>query len=189
MEDVPEKIQTPWTWTRSSKDLAHWRGARAPLEVGQAVFQMPHTQLRGASETGQTYYTKELRTERCGGSGPLANAHLGWRGHRPLPRHGVFGDEPQLVEKVRSKELLVVWLAFMRSWARFLGYPQVLLLDQGTEFLGEFRDRANQFGILIHWNHHDGSSSTTSKRPAQKAWRLVQSDDEKGSMEQPAGQF
>ena len=26
----------------------------------------------------------------------------------------------------------------------------VLLLDQGTEFLGEFRDRANQFGILIH---------------------------------------
>ena len=56
-----------------------------------------------------------------------------------------LGTNYQLIEKVRSKEPLVVWLAFMRSWARFLGFPQVLLLDQGTEF-----DRASRFGILLH---------------------------------------
>ena len=61
-----------------------------------------------------------------------------------------LGTNYQLIEKVRSKEPQAVCLAFMRSWARFLGFPQVLLLDQGTEFLAEFRDKANQFGILIH---------------------------------------
>ena len=61
-----------------------------------------------------------------------------------------WGTSFQLVERVRSKEPREVWAAFMRSWGRLLGYPSVVILDQGTEFLSEFRDRAAQLGMVVH---------------------------------------
>ncbi|CAE7242722.1 engB [Symbiodinium sp. CCMP2592] len=61
-----------------------------------------------------------------------------------------LGTNFQMVEKVRSKQPGAVWAALARSWARVLGFPQIILLDQGTEFLGEFRQNAHDLGILIH---------------------------------------
>ena len=61
-----------------------------------------------------------------------------------------LGTSFQMVERVRSKEPEEVWAAFARTWGRFLGWPQVLLLDQGTEFLSEFRSRASSLGIVLH---------------------------------------
>ena len=61
-----------------------------------------------------------------------------------------LGTSFQMVEKLRSKEPVSVWAAFTRTWGRFLGMPQILLLDQGREFLGEFRDRCAELGVLLH---------------------------------------
>ena len=61
-----------------------------------------------------------------------------------------LGTNFQMVEKVRTKQPGAVWAALSRSWARTLGFPQIILLDQGTEFLGEFRQNAHDLGILIH---------------------------------------
>ena len=61
-----------------------------------------------------------------------------------------MGTSFQLVERVRSKEPKEVWAAFARSWGRLLGWPSVLWLDQGTEFLSEFRENASQLGMSIH---------------------------------------
>ncbi|CAE7826816.1 Kcnh5, partial [Symbiodinium necroappetens] len=61
-----------------------------------------------------------------------------------------LGTNFQLVEKVRSKQPGAVWAALARGWARVLGFPQIILLDQGTEFLGEFRQNAHDMGVLVH---------------------------------------
>ena len=61
-----------------------------------------------------------------------------------------LGTNFQLVEKVRSKQPGAIWAALARGWARVLGFPQIILLDQGTEFLGEFRQNAHDMGVLVH---------------------------------------
>ncbi|CAE7879428.1 Kcnh5, partial [Symbiodinium microadriaticum] len=61
-----------------------------------------------------------------------------------------LGTNFQLVEKVRSKQPGAIWAALARGWARILGFPQIILLDQGTEFLGEFRQNAHDMGVLVH---------------------------------------
>ena len=61
-----------------------------------------------------------------------------------------LGTNFQLVEKVRSKQPGAIWAALARGWARILGFPQIILLDQGTEFLGEFRQNAHDMVVLVH---------------------------------------
>ncbi|CAE7929920.1 RE2, partial [Symbiodinium sp. KB8] len=61
-----------------------------------------------------------------------------------------LGANYQLLEKVRAKTPLAVWHAFVKSWARVFGFPQMILVDQGTEFLGDFRDRCSQMGVVLH---------------------------------------
>ena len=61
-----------------------------------------------------------------------------------------LGTNFQMIERVPSKEPLAVWKAMARTWGRFLGFPQMILCDQGTEFLGAFRDKCHELGVLIH---------------------------------------
>ncbi|CAE6919208.1 unnamed protein product [Symbiodinium sp. KB8] len=61
-----------------------------------------------------------------------------------------LGTNYQLVEKVRAKTPLAVWHAFVKSWARVFGFPQMIIVDQGTEFLSDFRDRCSQMGVVLH---------------------------------------
>ena len=60
------------------------------------------------------------------------------------------GTSFQLCERVKSKEPPEVWAAFSRSWGRLLGWPQVLIADQGTEFLANFKAKCSDLGIVLH---------------------------------------
>ena len=60
------------------------------------------------------------------------------------------GTSFQSCERVKSKEPQEVWAAFSRSWGRLLGWPQVLIADQGTEFLGDFKGKCSDLGIILH---------------------------------------
>eukprot|EP00959_Pyramimonas_sp_CCMP1952_P176049 3679053-Pyramimonas_sp.AAC.1 len=42
-----------------------------------------------------------------------------------------------------------VWLAFCRSWPRVFGPPEILVVDEGKEFMGTFADRAGEEGCLV----------------------------------------
>ena len=59
-----------------------------------------------------------------------------------------LGTSFQMIQKVRSKEPLSIWTAFTRAWVRVFGYPQIIMLDQGTEFLAEFRERTAEVGVV-----------------------------------------
>ena len=82
-----------------------------------------------------------IYAQRSGGPGPPAVLQLpNYDGAQALWMLNMvcMGTSFQLVERVRSKEPEEVWAAFARSWGRLLGWPAVLWLDQGTEFLSEF---------------------------------------------------
>ena len=62
-----------------------------------------------------------------------------------------LGTNFQMIERIPSKEAVVVWKAMSRTWGRFLGWPQMILCDQGTEFLGQFKDiKCHELGIILH---------------------------------------
>eukprot|EP00959_Pyramimonas_sp_CCMP1952_P265940 5560282-Pyramimonas_sp.AAC.1 len=42
-----------------------------------------------------------------------------------------------------------VWLAFCRRWLRAFGPPEILVVDEGKEFMGTFADRASEAGCLV----------------------------------------
>ncbi len=44
----------------------------------------------------------------------------------------------------------IVWISFLKAWVRVFGPPQILIVDQGTAFVGdEFMTRAEALGILV----------------------------------------
>ena len=55
----------------------------------------------------------------------------------------------QTLEPLENTSSKAVWLAFQRSWCRTFGSPQILVIDQGTEFQKDFTERASQAGSLI----------------------------------------
>ena len=55
----------------------------------------------------------------------------------------------QTLEPLESTSSKAVWLAFQRSWCRTFGSPQIIVMDQGTEFQKDFTERASQAGSLI----------------------------------------
>ena len=102
------------------------------------------------------------------------------------------GTSFQLCERVKSKEPQEVWAAFSRSWGRLLGWPQVIIADQGTEFLGDFKGKCSDLGIILRTigaraPHQQGRTERRGalfKAPFQKAvwdcppqdhheWRLL----------------
>ncbi|OLP94162.1 hypothetical protein AK812_SmicGene23826 [Symbiodinium microadriaticum] len=44
----------------------------------------------------------------------------------------------------------VTWQAFLTTWVRFLGAPQMIICDGGSEFRGQFERGIEQLGILQH---------------------------------------
>ena len=61
-----------------------------------------------------------------------------------------LGTNFQMIERLPSKEAQAVWKGMSRTWGRFLGWPTMIVCDQGTEFLGTFRDKCHELGILLH---------------------------------------
>ena len=55
----------------------------------------------------------------------------------------------QCLEPLDNNSSKAAWLAFQRSWCRTFGNPQILVMDQGTEFQKDFMERASQAGSLI----------------------------------------
>ena len=50
------------------------------------------------------------------------------------------------LDKVAAEE---VWNRFMKSWGRTFGIPEVVVVDQGREFLGAFATRINEAGAVV----------------------------------------
>ena len=49
---------------------------------------------------------------------------------------------------LQRKTNLNVWVCFATNWIKFFGPPEILVTDQGTEFLGQdFMERAAASGI------------------------------------------
>ena len=55
----------------------------------------------------------------------------------------------QTLEPLDNTSSKSVWLAFQRSWCRTFGSPEIVVMDQGTEFQKDFTERASQAGSLI----------------------------------------
>ena len=61
-----------------------------------------------------------------------------------------WGTNYQMCEVLSGKSPNEVWEAYMSTWARTFGHPEVITCDAGREFLGEFIQRAASEGIVIH---------------------------------------
>ena len=55
----------------------------------------------------------------------------------------------QMLEPIDTKSSQHVWTKFWQSWARTFGVPEVIVVDQGKEFLGEFGKNANEAGAVV----------------------------------------
>ena len=73
-----------------------------------------------------------------------------------------WGTNKQVVIRVKTAEeghptALECRSAFMHGWVRPFGWPEMVVLDQGPEFLGsDFGEWVNQWGVLPHYT--DGNS-------------------------------
>ncbi|CAK9025028.1 unnamed protein product [Durusdinium trenchii] len=61
-----------------------------------------------------------------------------------------WGTNYQMCEVLLGKNPNEVWEAYMSTWARTFGHPEVITCDAGREFLGEFIQKAAAEGIVIH---------------------------------------
>ena len=57
-----------------------------------------------------------------------------------------WGSCYQMLEPLDSKSSAAAWSAFQRSWMRTFGVPQIIVCDQGREFLGSFAEKLMQMG-------------------------------------------
>ena len=57
-----------------------------------------------------------------------------------------WGSCYQMLEPLESKSSAAAWSAFQRSWMRTFGVPQIVICDQGREFLGNFAEQLMQMG-------------------------------------------
>ena len=55
----------------------------------------------------------------------------------------------QMLEPLESTLAGHVWERFMSTWGRTFGVPEMVVVDQGREFLGEFATKLNQGGCII----------------------------------------
>ena len=55
----------------------------------------------------------------------------------------------QMLEPLECKTAQHVWTKFHQTWARTFGIPEVVVVDQGREFLGEFGKKINEAGALV----------------------------------------
>lgn len=60
-----------------------------------------------------------------------------------------WGTGYQSLEPLDNMQSEHVWMKFFRSWVRTFGLPQLLVMDQGREFVGPFARRATEHGCLV----------------------------------------
>ncbi|CAK8996137.1 Retrovirus-related Pol polyprotein from transposon RE1 (Retro element 1) (AtRE1) [Includes: Protease RE1 [Durusdinium trenchii] len=60
-----------------------------------------------------------------------------------------WGSCFQVLEPLDEMGSKHVWRAFQRSWTRHFGQPEIIVIDQGREFLGEFNVKSNECGSII----------------------------------------
>jgi len=60
-----------------------------------------------------------------------------------------WGTGYQSLEPLDNMQSEHVWMKFYRSWVRTFGLPQLLVMDQGREFVGPFARRATENGCLV----------------------------------------
>jgi len=60
-----------------------------------------------------------------------------------------WGSCYQVLEPLDSTRAEHVWGKFMKSWGRTFGIPEMVVVDQGREFLGDFSRRINQAGAVL----------------------------------------
>ncbi|CAK9094398.1 Putative transposon Ty5-1 protein YCL074W, partial [Durusdinium trenchii] len=61
-----------------------------------------------------------------------------------------WGTNYQMCELLEGKNPAEIWGAYLSTWARTFGHPEVITCDAGREFLGEFIQRASSEGIVVH---------------------------------------
>ena len=60
-----------------------------------------------------------------------------------------WGSCYQALEPLDNVSAEEVWWKFMRCWGRVFGIPEVVIVDQGREFLGVFAQRVNESGAVV----------------------------------------
>ena len=93
-----------------------------------------------------------------------------------------WGTNYQMCELLDGKNPAEVWGAYLSTWARTFGHPEVITCDAGREFLGEFIQRASSEGIVVH--------QIASKAPWQQGGPLqgpVEQGPERGRGAKPGG--
>ena len=60
-----------------------------------------------------------------------------------------WGTGYQMVERLKSVDASHTWRTFLRVWGRTFGIPEIMIVDLGPEFRGDFADQAAQSGALI----------------------------------------
>ena len=66
-----------------------------------------------------------------------------------------WGSGLQIVEPLPSKNSMTVRKAFANTWVKHCGWPGILVVDQGREFFGDFRDYIGDQGVVIHYIDRD----------------------------------
>ena len=70
------------------------------------------------------------------------------RESRPVLNIIDWGTCFQVLEPLRDLSSMSVWQGFQRGWMRIFGAPEMVVADQGREFIGEFSTRCNENGII-----------------------------------------
>lgn len=60
-----------------------------------------------------------------------------------------WGTCYQMLEPVPDMMSDSVWMAFLRSWVRTFGMPEMIVMEQGREFIGSFAQGAAEHGGLV----------------------------------------
>ena len=60
-----------------------------------------------------------------------------------------WGTCYQVLEPVDGMSAKKIWSAFTRSWVRMFGMPEVVIADQGREFMGDFAQNAGEAGAIV----------------------------------------
>lgn len=55
----------------------------------------------------------------------------------------------QVLEPLDGVSAEHVWWKFMKSWGRIFSIPEMVVMDQGREFLGAFSTRINEAGAVV----------------------------------------
>jgi hypothetical protein len=87
-----------------------------------------------------------------------------------------WGTQYQQVMQIDSdhpKQPMNVWRAFVDAWIRIFGVPEMIVLDPGTEFKGEFADQCQARGVLVLPTDPRAPWQNGKTERAGKAWKGI----------------